>query len=748
MVFEQPPNSQAPRKAREKIMTTKQFKPLMIKVLSRDGVQQIKTYVQNRVVIGSILAVDLQVKDPSVSTIHALIEPVDETAVTITDLGSTKGTFIENNKIDVEKTIKLPTTIKVGEVELIVDWLVMGKDMDADVAASLSGTKDDVHTPALDLWESVEAKIVTPSPTVEPEEKAKPVAPKEEVRPDTPKEKVKPVTPKEEAKPTPSLERMSATPTKKLDTSWKKEMEKKRVGKDERLFSNAAYRSGQIVEVVTYWKETVLDVSHFSSLETDRVVTIGCSLDDDVEACVPEMFEKIPFLMVESGGNVTLSVVGGMKGLVRIKGKVQKIDSSVAMNIPLRRGDFGKLTLGTIDYFLSFVSAPPPPDLETLREEEPYFKKILNTVLVFSLIFLFGLKVVDLPKSTKDLEMMDDHLVTIYKPKVVRKKPPVVKKKIKLAKIKVKKIKPPKVKAKPKAKPKVKKKVKPRIVKKVRRFKKPRIKRVAKVPKRAKTKAKRPQTATVLMGEGKRGDGRHVGLKKGPGKGGGGRAGGGKGRFAGRRKGKGRANRYAGINLNKFGKGFGKVLNVEGVGAITTGLKSSAGGMGGMGSARRTTGLGGIGKGSSLSIGGPGGSIGGGIGGGSGFYGKGGGTGGSGRFGKSSKGEHRVTVTGLDPILKGNLERWEIEAVVNEHIAEIKHCYEKQLNRYPSLAGKIIAKWVINRKGRVDSVSLKSTLGNRKVERCVRNTILRWQFPKPRGGGSCDVGYPFTFSRV
>jgi len=80
---------------------------------------------------------------------------------------------------------------------------------------------------------------------------------------------------------------------------------------------------------------------------------------------------------------------------------------------------------------------------------------------------------------------------------------------------------------------------------------------------------------------------------------------------------------------------------------------------------------------------------------------------------------------------------------VKQHLAEIRHCYEKQLVVRPDLAGTVDAQFIINGNGVVTQVSARG-LGDRTVESCVAGIIGAIQFPRPDGGGIVQVtSYPF-----
>jgi len=96
--------------------------------------------------------------------------------------------------------------------------------------------------------------------------------------------------------------------------------------------------------------------------------------------------------------------------------------------------------------------------------------------------------------------------------------------------------------------------------------------------------------------------------------------------------------------------------------------------------------------------------------------------------------------------IRGALDREIIRRVIRRHINEVKYCYQKELSANPYLSGTILVKFTIGSAGLVTASGiLRSTVGNTRVEQCIAHAIRRWRFPRPRGGGSVQVSYPFGF---
>lgn len=101
---------------------------------------------------------------------------------------------------------------------------------------------------------------------------------------------------------------------------------------------------------------------------------------------------------------------------------------------------------------------------------------------------------------------------------------------------------------------------------------------------------------------------------------------------------------------------------------------------------------------------------------------------------------------GGSPIILGALDKSAIQDEIRRHLAQIRHCYQRELTKQPALRGKIVVKFVISTDGSVSSAEVKeTTLANPDVESCLVDVIRRIEFPEPRGGGIVIVSYPFVF---
>ncbi len=169
--------------------------------------------------------------------------------------------------------------------------------------------------------------------------------------------------------------------------------------------------------------------------------------------------------------------------------------------------------------------------------------------------------------------------------------------------------------------------------------------------------------------------------------------------------------------------GIGGVLGAKGTQVGSGGLGSRGSGFGGGGTADGLGGLGTKGSGSGAS-----------------GFGKGGGS-----FG--AKGDGGVSAATGSPIILGALDRSLIDQVIKRKMSQIRYCYQRELQKNPTLAGKVVIKFTIAKDGSVSAASVKSSdLGNPGAEKCVVDRFYSMQFPEPKGGGIVLVSYPFIFS--
>lgn len=95
--------------------------------------------------------------------------------------------------------------------------------------------------------------------------------------------------------------------------------------------------------------------------------------------------------------------------------------------------------------------------------------------------------------------------------------------------------------------------------------------------------------------------------------------------------------------------------------------------------------------------------------------------------------------------VQGAIDKDIIRRIVRAHVNEVRHCYNQGLARSPRLAGRVAIQFTIGSDGSVPTaVVAESTINDAAVSGCIAQAVRRWKFPKPQGGGSVIVTYPFV----
>ena len=699
--------------------------------------------VRDRILIGTLMSNDAVIRAPGIEPIHAMIEVLDDGSEVLTDLGSQSGVQINGKDIDVEVKIKIGDVISLGDVK--IDVLAFGASAKENFrTATTQMTKDKSGT---------NSNIDLPDPPKQVE-----------------------VTKTHGNKAPPPIESSSAgldatqfSNTSSSNNDIPSMQEDAPAKKKNVLFSpKAASPSGDVLEVVSYWGDTVLDVELFHpTYKGYETCTIGVPPHAHMLAGGKSDIKSYPFIDVSTKG-FKIRQLQDMKSRIRKAGKV--VEKKGSGSVSLGQKDIAQIAHGPVKYFIMFVK---PPSLRLPRSNDK--DRVFATMVALAALFYLAiLPAIYMSEGVKDDPMEDDIWSIVNLPEKKEKpKPEVV---IPKPKQKIAEVPKPKTPPKPpKPKPKPPKPVPPKQVKKpVKVVKKPQPKPVAKPTKTLANKPKKPKKANAKKGMVSTGakkpnlklPGRRIAKKKL------GLSGGAKGggklnpRGGGKRRGKskndlkgvqgGAKNKASGVNLSKLGLGVGKVLNTKGAGAIKTNFSNSAGGAGGgAGSGRKNYGLGGPGKGRALAVSGSGGAA---NNFGSGFGGSGSGQGGSGGLGgagltkgfgrgKGGTGRSAPLVPAKDPVIAGGLSQQEVQAVIRANLNQIRHCYEQLLQRSPSAQGKVKVRFVVKPNGRVGSAKItKSDIRDMVLRGCVTGKVKRWKFPSPRGGQPVTVNYPFVFN--
>jgi TonB family protein len=98
-------------------------------------------------------------------------------------------------------------------------------------------------------------------------------------------------------------------------------------------------------------------------------------------------------------------------------------------------------------------------------------------------------------------------------------------------------------------------------------------------------------------------------------------------------------------------------------------------------------------------------------------------------------------------VADGCLDKERLRAVVREHLAQVRNCYEALLSRLPALEGRVVVTWHVTTAGVVDSAEVLST-PSPELGACLAGRILTWRFPAAQqAGAGFRVSYPFVFKR-
>lgn len=92
----------------------------------------------------------------------------------------------------------------------------------------------------------------------------------------------------------------------------------------------------------------------------------------------------------------------------------------------------------------------------------------------------------------------------------------------------------------------------------------------------------------------------------------------------------------------------------------------------------------------------------------------------------------------------GDLDKNIIRRYIRRKLPRIRNCYERELMVKKDLAGTVVVQFQISPQGSVQGANAAG-MGDKSVEGCVADAIRSIQFPKPKGGGYVNVRYPFIF---
>ncbi len=656
-----------------------------------------ETFDQNKIVIGRIQSADFKIEHASVSRIHALVEQLEDGNIRISDLNSSHGTFVNGEKIT-EKILNPDDKIQLADLEVLWSRVVL---------------QDPVAI----------TKTLEIAQTLEPESR------REALRVGAP-EVLKNETLKIDAQGAavfePSFDKAPAKLRSQGEGTQVRELKKFERSRGVLEVTQGA----DSLEFTVFWEETLLAVDHFPLKE--KIIKIGEG--EMAQYIVPRgtLGSVFDFVRItDSGCEVRLHPL--MKGSFRMGGKhvlLADLIQTQQKSVFLGRNDLAKIQIGDVNFFLLFVSQPPVIPAAPVFEFSLLISFIFGFLILsvgafFVFAFLFREpiqgRVVEFPEKLRKI-LIEEYQKDIEIKKVETQPEPVL---------------PPAV-EKPKVEGKVAKKAetvpdaqvvaekaqrggnegegakergvegkrgKPEAKAKTGITNRPKV-ADAKKTFDARTKTKRVNKEpgeTASLVDSLKNTGLGARLAKAAGAGSGGGEGGG-------------AQGQDPLDVALSGVGGGGVRDGQGV-AGASGLSGTGTGGGG-----KAVGVGGLGT-----------------------EGFGGGAKGTGAGSIPGKGEAVVGTESLEVIVLGSLSREEIERVVNAHRNEVRFCYQRELLRDPTLAGKITLQWTIVTGGRVELAKvLANSTGSASLANCIRDRLVTWQFPSPRGGSKAVVDWPYS----
>ena len=114
---------------------------------------------------------------------------------------------------------------------------------------------------------------------------------------------------------------------------------------------------------------------------------------------------------------------------------------------------------------------------------------------------------------------------------------------------------------------------------------------------------------------------------------------------------------------------------------------------------------------------------------------------------RSVKGRIKMGSGGGDIGGTGDFDSSVVVRTIKTRIRAIKACYERELRRNPTLAGKVTVEFTIQPRGNVTGVKVKAnTTNDPNVANCVKATVARFRFNPGPEGGSVTYAYPFVFA--
>lgn len=117
------------------------------------------------------------------------------------------------------------------------------------------------------------------------------------------------------------------------------------------------------------------------------------------------------------------------------------------------------------------------------------------------------------------------------------------------------------------------------------------------------------------------------------------------------------------------------------------------------------------------------------------------------RKGKSSAGQGETLADDAKRWVKsGGCDEAAIRRVIGQYRTDFASCYARELDDSPRVSGSVTLACTIGPYGDVLKVAIReSSLSSRKAEQCIEANVRKLRFPRPPGGGTCEIVYPLRF---
>ena len=289
-----------------------------------------------RMLIGTLLSNEVAVRAAGVDPIHAMIEYDDGGERVIIDLGSSSGVKLNGKSVEVESRLKAGDRITVGSVDLHY--------VDAKVGAAPAAHAAGATPPPPN-----NLAVTQQSPQVLEPSQGHPGS------------------------------NGSGGETRKTTPSSPQGNNKRK--RENQLFSpRKAQPRGDVLEVVSYWGDTILDVELFhKDFSGYEACTIGDPTKAHMLAGGKEDVQNHLFAVPRPDG-YRLYLRDGMKARIRKGGQVYEKNGKSKIRLGMK--DIAHITYDAVKYFVMYVK-PPALDLPPNRSKDPLFLGML----VFTMFF-------------------------------------------------------------------------------------------------------------------------------------------------------------------------------------------------------------------------------------------------------------------------------------------------------------------------------------------------------------------------